>query len=150
MAWVGRSIVLPSGLSEEPPTGEGGRAHDKVCNTDKCFQEPAGPRPSLPRPARRANDDTRGLYRHSREILVRDCSPGCGCCRGGESLATRSMQGKAILRFGYPRTDFTSFAICSTPSKVAGSFSPSKTKLLNTTASNFSRAAASFFFIFTE
>jgi hypothetical protein len=47
-------------VSWEPPTGEGGRAHDKVCNTDCDYQEPAGSKPSLPRPAlRRTNDSSR-------------------------------------------------------------------------------------------
>jgi len=44
-------------LIEEPPTGEGGRAHDKVCNTDVTVMT-AGPKPSLSGPPEWANDDS--------------------------------------------------------------------------------------------
>lgn len=55
---LGRLIhCLALWLSEEPPTCEGGRAHDKVCNTDVTVMT-AGPRPSLSGPPEWANDDS--------------------------------------------------------------------------------------------
>jgi hypothetical protein len=55
---LGRLIhCLALWLSEEPPTWEGGRAHDKVCNTDVTVMT-AGPKPSLSGPPEWANDDS--------------------------------------------------------------------------------------------